>query len=71
MKAKNNIPPRLLSDATKPATWLIKISLPGNHWAELAFSQRELAQAEYNRIRGTSIYGGQWITEISISEQTA
>jgi len=68
MQAKNRIPPRLLTDPEQPKTYEIKIGLPRGNWAEMRFSQKELAQAEYNRIKSASIFGGQWIERIELNE---
>jgi len=69
MKSKNNIPAALLTDPGKPHTWTVKITLGKENWAEMQFSQKEVALGEYNRIKGLGVFGGQWIDSITINEQ--
>lgn len=70
MKTKNNIPPALLSTPDQPHVWTVRVDLPRDNWAELKFSQKELAIAEYNKIKSLGIYGGQWIQTLTINEHT-
>ena len=49
-------------------TYCIGIDLGNGRWAELNFSERDMATAEYNRIRGQGIYCGAWIKEIQIRD---
>lgn len=67
MKVKNNIPPSLLATGT-PDYWQIRITMRGGAWADLRFSEKASAQTEYNRIRGTSIFGERWIDTIELNE---
>jgi hypothetical protein len=68
MQTKNRIPPRLLTDTEQPKVYEIKIGLPRGNWAEMRFSQKDVAQAEFNRIKSASIFGGQWIQSIELNE---
>ena len=62
------IKPVLLDNGEQPKTYVVKIELSGGNWAELQFSQKEMATGEYNRIRTQGIYGGMWITKIEMGE---
>jgi hypothetical protein len=64
---KTNNKPALLDNTQQPKTHLVKIELSGG-WAELHFSQKEMADSEYNRIRAQGVYGGRWITKIDLGE---
>lgn len=69
MRVKNTIPARLLTtDPDKPKIWLIKIQLPRAQWAEMKFSQREMAIGEFNRIKGQAVFGGQWLEGVTLEE---
>jgi hypothetical protein len=48
----------------------VGIDLGNGRWAELNFSERDMATAEYNRIKGQGIYCGAWIQSILIEEKT-
>jgi hypothetical protein len=50
--------------------YCVGIDLGNGRWAELNFSEREMATAEYNRIKGQGIYCGAWIQSILIEEKT-
>jgi hypothetical protein len=49
---------------------LVGIDLGAGRWAELNFSERAMATAEYNRIKGQGIYCGAWIKNILLEEKT-
>lgn len=68
MKAKNNIPAAILTGPGQDKTWTVKIKLPRNQWAEMIFSQREVAVSEFNRIKIQGIFGNQWLEGIEINE---
>jgi hypothetical protein len=68
MQAKNRIPPRLLTDTLRPKHYRVKITLPNAAWVDMQFSQKDVAQLEYNRIKAASIFGGQWIQTITLEE---
>ena len=71
MKAKNNIPPALLTTQQAPHIWTVRIVLPRDNWAELKFSQKDMAVAEYNKIRAAGVFGAQWIQSITLDEHAA
>lgn len=71
MKTKNNIPPALLASTERPHVWSVKVTLPRDNWAELRFSQKEQAVAEYNKIKAAGIFGGQWVEKLILDEHTA
>ena len=62
------IKPVLLDNGEQPKTYVVKIELSGDSWAELRFSMKEIATHEYNRIRVQGVYGGLWITKIEMGE---
>jgi hypothetical protein len=68
MKAQKQITPALLVNPIEPKVYQVAVNLGKDRWAELNFSERDMATAEYNRIKGQSIYCGVWITEIQLKE---
>ena len=49
-------------------TYRVAIDLGNGRWSELDFSERDMATAEYNRIRAQGIYCGAWLKNISLEE---
>jgi hypothetical protein len=70
MKAANKITPTLLGNPKVQKHYAITVELGNSRWAELIFSEREMAQMEYNRIKGQGIYCGAWIQTIELNERT-
>lgn len=71
MKAKNRIPAALLSSKEQPRIWTVSVKLPKDNWAELAFSQKEQAVAEFNKIKAAGIFGGQWVESVTLDESAS
>lgn len=69
MRTKNKIPAALLASDVETKQWIISIRLPRENWAEMRFSQRDVAVGEFNRIKSMGIFGGQWIEGMEINEQ--
>jgi hypothetical protein len=70
MRAQKKITPAILGDTTSIKSYRIDIDIGNDRWAELNFSEREMATSEFNRIKGQGIFCGAWIKEISLNEQT-
>jgi hypothetical protein len=70
MKAQNKITPALMANPDAVKTYCVGIDLGAGRWAELNFSEREMATSEYNRIKGQGIYCGAWIKHILLEEKT-
>lgn len=70
MKAQKRVTPALLGNPEDPKSYQISIDLGNGRWAELNFSERDMATAEYNRIKSQGIYTGAWITTITLQEKT-
>ena len=68
MKAQNKITPAIMANPDAVKTYCVGIDLGAGRWAELNFSERDMATSEYNRIRGQGIYCGAWIKEIQIRD---
>ena len=54
----------LLDSAEVAKTYIIRIELSADQWSELHFSSKEMAAAEFQRLRAAGIYCGHWITKI-------
>ena len=70
MRAQNKITPAIMANPEAVKIYCVGIDLGNGRWAELNFSEREMATAEYNRIKGQGIYCGAWIQSILIEEKT-
>jgi hypothetical protein len=68
VKAQNKINPVILVSPDAVKTYQVTVDLGNGRWAELNFSERDMATAEYNRIKGQGIYCGAWIKEIQIRD---
>jgi len=44
------------------------VEVRGEQFARLGFTNKTIAQNEYNRIKASGIYGGAWITKIEFIE---
>jgi hypothetical protein len=65
MKSKIKQTPALLGD---PATlWQLEV-FTRDYRTTMTFNNRTVATEEYNRIKNSSIHGGQWITEITLKD---
>lgn len=67
MKSKIKQTPALLADPQVSNTWQLHIKTKSD-WAEMRFSNKDHANAEYQRIRQMGIYCGQWVTELVLEE---
>ena len=67
MKATKKVIPALLNDSQLTSTWYIEISTRSDH-ALIKFSNKNMADSEFRRIKSQGTYGGQWITEIKLKE---
>jgi hypothetical protein len=65
MKAKIKQTAALLGDP--PTAWIIEVSTK-DYATTMTFNNRTVANEEYNRIKNSSTYGGQWITEITLKD---
>lgn len=68
MKATKKTIPALLSDATQPSSWVIKIKTR-HEYAELICGNKQMADFEFRRIKVAGTFGGQWITDLRLEEQ--
>lgn len=69
MKSKNNTPPALLTDITAPKTYMIKMQLQNSQWAEMTFSDRDMARNHFDLLRTVGVLGGSAIREIVFQQQ--
>jgi hypothetical protein len=56
-----------LLDNTQPKKYVIFLTV-GNDIVEMTFTNRSMAQEEYNRIKSQGIYAGRWIIHIQFDE---
>ena len=68
MKSQNKITPAIMSKPEAVKTYRVAIDLGNDRWAELNFSERDMATVEYNRIKSQSIYCGAWLKSITLEE---
>ena len=68
MKTENKLKSALLDNTTRPKAYQVKIDLGNGRWAKLNFSEKIWAQAEYNRIKASSIYCDNWVKTITIED---
>ena len=68
MKTTNKLKPLLEANPTAPQGYQVRVEFSNGRWAELNFSERDMATAEYNRIKAQSIYCGAWLKNISLEE---
>jgi hypothetical protein len=68
MKTTNKLKSALLDNDTTTKAYQVKIDLGNGRWAELNFSEKVWAQAEYNRIKVSSIYCDNWVKTITLDE---
>jgi len=61
----------LLRSPTNPGTYCVHIRLSGGEWARLEFSDQGMAQREYDRVRGISVYGERWVETITLERLNA
>jgi hypothetical protein len=69
MRAQNKITPAIMANPAAVKTYCVGIDLGNRRWAELNFSEREMAASEYNRIKGQGIYCGAWIKSITLEDR--
>jgi hypothetical protein len=69
MRAQNKITPAIMANPEAVKTYCIGIDLGNGRWAELNFSERAMAAAEYNRIKGQGIYCDFWIKSITLEDR--
>lgn len=70
MKTANKLKAALETNLDAPVGYQIRVEFSNGRWAELNFSEKSWAQAEYNRIKGAGIYCQAWIETITIEEKT-
>jgi hypothetical protein len=70
MRAQNKITPAIMANPEAQKIYTVTIDLGNGRWAELNFSEREMATSEYNRIKGMGIYCSCWIKSVSIADRT-
>jgi hypothetical protein len=56
-----------LLDNTQPKKYNIFLTV-GNDIVEMTFTDKTMAQDEYNRIKSAGIYAGRWIKHIQFDE---
>jgi hypothetical protein len=69
MRAQNKITPAIMANPEAVKTYCVGIDLGNGRWAELNFSERDMATAEYNRIKGQGIYCGAWLKSIVLEDR--
>ena len=57
-----------LLDNIEIRNYHVKVAVPSGT-VEMIFSNREMAQMEYDRIKNSSIYAAQWITTCTFTEE--
>lgn len=68
MKEQKRQIPKLLGTAV---SWQIRLDLgPGGGTIIMTYTNRDLAQRDYQRHKSTMSYGGHWIKGITYDEQT-
>jgi hypothetical protein len=65
MKTKIKQTPALLGEA--PTSWLLEVTTK-DYQTTMTFNNKSVASEEYNRIKNSSIYAGQWISEITLKD---
>jgi len=65
MKTKIKQMPALLGDP--PTSWILVVTTK-DYQTTMTFNNRNVANDEYNRIKNSAIYAGQWISEISLRD---
>lgn len=50
-------------------TYNVLVEVRGQQFARLGFTDRKIAENEYNRIKAAGAYGGSWITNIQFVEE--
>jgi hypothetical protein len=70
MRAQNKITPAIMANPEAVKTYRVAVDLGNSRWAELNFSERDMATSEYNRIKSQGIYCGAWIKTIILKEET-
>jgi hypothetical protein len=58
--------PAILS-TSEPRTYLLEVAVSGGT-VSMRFTDRNMANQEYNRIKGQGIYLGQWLEHIELKE---
>lgn len=59
--------PVLLDNQSQPKKYIVNLSV-ANGSVDITFTDRRMAQDEYNRIKAAGIYAGQWIKHIHFDE---
>lgn len=50
-------------------TYNVIVEVRGQQFARLGFTDKKIAENEYNRIKAAGAYGGAWITKIDFVEE--
>lgn len=69
MKSQKKITPALLGDPAEPKEYQVQVQFSNGRWASMTFSERDMAQMEYNRIRSSSIYCNAWVDSVTLTEK--
>ena len=69
MKSKNKLPAALLSNGQEPKQYQVNVSLSGGHSVSIQTTDRDIAQAEFNKVKAAGIYGGRWVEHVELQEQ--
>jgi hypothetical protein len=65
MKTKIKQTAALLGDP--PTSWILEVATK-DYQTTMTFNNKSVATEEYNKIKNSSIYAGQWISEISLKD---
>ncbi len=68
MQTSKKIKPALLDNQEQPKIYQVRVDLGNKRWAQLNYSDKEFAVAEYNRIKAASIYCACWVNSIILEE---
>ena len=69
MKTQKKTIPALLETPSQPKQYQVQVEFSNNRWASIAFSERDMAEIEYNRIRSSSIYCNAWVDSVTLTEK--
>jgi hypothetical protein len=69
MKTQKKTTPALLGDPAQPKQYQVQVEFSNNRWAVMTFSERDMAEIEYNRIRSSSIYCNAWVDSVTLTEK--
>ncbi len=67
MKATKKTIPALLGDPQTPSLWVLDV-VTRHDRVVMNFTNRQMAEGEYKRIKTQAQFGGQWLTSIDLKE---